>query len=258
MPFRALESLTSGSAFPKSSAWESPLLKLKNSFSCRKRAGHVVSLSAPILCFVTDRTRCDDRRLIRRLRSALSAGVDIIQIREKTTPTDELWRFARQVLDLPRQRDQKIILNDRLDIALACGFDGVHLGGTSFPLPVVRRRVPCDFIVGVSIHQVKEAVQAERDGANYVIFGPVFATPSKLKYGPPQGIPELQRVARSLSIPVLAIGGISLANFSDCLEAGAAGIAAISLFQDSPDVKQTLARLRSTHPSLRVVQALEN
>jgi len=132
-----------------------------------------------------------------------------------------------------------------LDIALACGFDGVHLGGTSFPVGVVRKRVPAGFIVGASVHHLDEAVTAEREGANYVVFGPVFATPSKLKYGPAQGIKKLHAVTSLLSIPVLAIGGISLANFQECLKAGAAGIAAISLFQTCRSVREVISQLRT-------------
>lgn len=167
-----------------------------------------------------------------------------MQLREKETPTTELIQIAEKVVQLPRESHQRVILNDRLDIALACGFDGIHLGGTSFPVGVVRRRAPAGFIVGASVHQLEEAVAAERAGANYVIFGPVFPTPSKLKYGPAQGIQRLHAVASSLSIPVLAIGGISLANCQECLKAGAAGIAAISLFQTSRSVRGVLSQLR--------------
>lgn len=152
-------------------------------------------------------------------------------------------RLSEIILSLPRRRDQKILLNDRLDIALACGFDGIHLGGTSFPVEQVRRRVPEHFIVGVSIHHLSEAVAAERGGADYVIFGPIFETPSKKKYGAPQGIPRLREVAQDISIPVIAIGGISLGNFQQCQVAGAWGVAAISLFQNSPSVRRVIARL---------------
>lgn len=167
-----------------------------------------------------------------------------MQLREKGTPTSELIEIAEKVVQLPHESHQKMILNDRLDVALACGFDGVHLGGTSFPVGAVRGRVPAGFIVGASIHHLDEAVTAEREGANYVIFGPIFATPSKLKYGPPQGVQRLHAVASLLSIPVLAIGGISLANYQDCLKAGAEGIAAISLFQSSRSIRKVVSRLR--------------
>ncbi len=173
--------------------------------------------------------------------------MDLIQLREKTAPTDELIRLSEQILAFPRRREQKIVINDRLDIALACGFDGVHLSGTSFPLVTVRRRVPKDFIIGVSTHHLSEAMAAERAGADYVIFGPIFPTPSKMKYGPPEGVERLAEVTQALSIPVLAIGGISLDNFRECLDVGAAGIAAISLFQKTPNIRSIVSRLR--HPT---------
>jgi thiamine-phosphate pyrophosphorylase len=171
--------------------------------------------------------------------------VEFVQIREKFTPTNELMDLCREVMQLPRQRLQKIIMNDRLDIALAFGLDGVHLGGNSFPVLEVRRNTPKTFIIGVSIHHWKEAVMAEREGANYAVFGPIYPTPSKLGYGPPQGIEKLREVVQMVSIPILAIGGISLGNYRECLNAGAAGIAAISLFQDSRTVKRVVEKIRT-------------
>jgi thiamine-phosphate pyrophosphorylase len=197
---------------------------------------------------VTDRSTLGERRLLERIRQGLESGVDWIQVREKQTPTDELLRLAEKVLQLPRRNHQKIILNDRLDLALACGFDGIHLGGTSFPVGVVRKKVPAGFLVGASVHHVDEAVVAQREGADYVLFGPVFPTPSKMKYGPAQGTLRLHAVVVRLSIPVLAIGGISLANYHQCLEAGAAGISAISLFQNSRSLKGVVMKIRSGSP----------
>jgi thiamine-phosphate pyrophosphorylase len=220
-------------------------LELKNNRPQRQHRIH--SFAFPIFCYVTDRAvMSPEKCFLERLRRLLDAGIDLVQIREKATPTEELLRLAEKVLALPRQRRQKIVLNDRLDIALACGFDGAHLGGASFPVEEVRRHVPKNFIIGVSTHHVGEAVAAERAGADYVIFGPVFPTPSKLKYGPPQGVEELGKVVAPLSIPVLAIGGISLRNFRGCLDAGAAGVAAISLFQTARSVRSLLAQLHGS------------
>lgn len=198
---------------------------------------------------MTDRSPLGEKRLLGRIRQALQSGVDWIQLREKQTPTNELLRLAERVLQLPRKNHQKIILNDRLDLALTCGFDGVHLGGTSFPAGIVRKNVPAGFIVGVSVHHVDDAVIAEHEGVDYVLFGPVFPTPSKMKFGPAQGVQKLQAVVLKLSIPVLAIGGISLANYQQCLEAGAAGIAAISLFQNSRSIKEVIMKIRSAKSS---------
>ena len=194
---------------------------------------------------MTDRPALGPEQFVNRLRQAIQAGVDWIQLREKATPTRELVQVAGKVLSIQRGARQKVILNDRLDVALACGFDGIHLGGTSFPVGNVRKMVPSGFIVGASVHHLNEALEAERDGADYVIFGPIFTTPSKLQYGLPQGIQKLRAVASALSVPVLAIGGITLSNYQECLEAGAAGIAAISLFQKTKSLRRVFMKMRS-------------
>ena len=135
-------------------------------------------------------------------------------------------------------------MNDHLDVALAEQAGGVHLGENSLPsqkrsacfcrhLP--RKRSPNKFFVGVSCHSLESAKSAAASGADYIFFGPIFATPSKAAYGSPQGLNRLADVCRSVNIPVLAIGGITLENASSCLSAGASGIAAIRLFQDAVD-----------------------
>jgi thiamine-phosphate pyrophosphorylase len=129
----------------------------------------------------------------------------------------------------------RVFMNDRLDVALAAGAAGVHLGEKSLPLEAViewrRSTGRSDFQVGVSCHSLESARAAELGGADYIFFGPVYATPSKAAYGAPQGIERLREVCRSVEIPVLAIGGINLENAGACLDAGAAGIAAIRMFQ---------------------------
>ncbi len=201
----------------------------------------------PVACYVTDRALLGDEKFLKLVKEVLQAGVDIIQVREKFTPTDELLRISDRLLRIPRAKNQKIILNDRLDIALAEEFDGVHLGGTSFPAAEVRRCVPRSFIIGASTHHLQEAVSAEQDGVDYIIFGPIFPTPSKLKYGPPQGVSRLRELAAAVSVPVFAIGGITLENFQECIDAGASGIAAITLFQSSHSLRQVVSQLH--HPS---------
>lgn len=186
-----------------------------------------------------------DGLFYRQVRLALEAGIDWIQLREKFSPTSELLKVAEKLIRLPREPHQRIIVNDRLDVAMAMEFDGVHLGGDSLPVRVVRQRLKTGFLIGKSCHHLQEAQRAEVQGADYVIFGPIFETPSKLKYGPPRGIRRLHRVTKNLSIPVLAIGGINLANAGQCLDAGAAGLAAISLFQTTSSIKSVLNSLRS-------------
>jgi len=139
-------------------------------------------------------------------------------------------------------------VNDRLDVALAAQAGGVHLGEKSLPPEEAQRLVGSlrrekDFLIGVSCHSLEAAKAAERSGAQYLFFGPLFATPSKAAYGAPQGLQRLGEVCRAVAVPVLAIGGITLENAADCLSAGASGIATIRLFQDAPDMAEVVRAL---------------
>jgi thiamine-phosphate pyrophosphorylase len=198
---------------------------------------------------VTDRLAlADPPALAAVIRRAAEAGVDWIQIREKDLDARSLAELVRSALAETRATGARIVVNDRLDVALAAGAAGVHLGETSLPVEIVaewRRAANREqFLIGVSCHSPDAAHAAERGGADYLFFGPVFATPSKAAFGPPQGIERLREVCRAVKIPVLAIGGVTPENAAQCLEAGAAGIAAIRLFQDSPDVAAAVMRVR--------------
>jgi thiamine-phosphate pyrophosphorylase len=186
------------------------------------------------------------------IRRAAEAGVDWIQIREKDLDARPLAEVVRSALVETRETGARILVNDRLDVALAAGGAGVHLAEASIPLEIVaewrRAAGRKQFLIGVSCHSPDASRAAERGGADYVFFGPVFATPSKAAFGPPQGIERLREVCGAVKIPVLAIGGITPENAGRCLEAGAAGIAAIRLFQESPDVAVTVMRARGGLP----------
>lgn len=210
----------------------------------------------PILCYVTDRhglapgAGASAGDLLVSVRRAIAAGMDWIQIREKDLPARELLGLIRQAVAAAAGTSTKILVNDRLDVALAASAAGVHLGGESLPLVEVARwrgagHAAQKFLIGASCHTRAEVQAAEREGADYVFFGPVFATPSKLTFGPPQGIERLAEVCRSVRIPVLAIGGITIETAGDCLRARAAGIAAIRLFQQPAELNAILASLRS-------------
>ncbi len=215
----------------------------------------------PLLCYVTDRRALAGAAageavpaLLERIRLATSAGLDWIQIREKDLTGRALLDLTRGAV--ARAEGARVLVNDRLDVALAARAGGVHLGEASLPAAdVVRWRrsspeaFPPEFRIGVSCHSLEAAQAAERDAADYVIFGPVYQTPSKLAYGAPQGLERLAAVCRAVRIPVLAIGGITLENAAACLAAGAAGLAAIRLFQESPDLEAVVAALRSAHPA---------
>lgn len=174
-----------------------------------------------IRCYVTNRKHGD---LLANVRAAIQAGVDLIQVREKDLEAGALYELVCRVRDAAAGTATKVLVNDRLDIALAAEIDGVHLPGNGLPAARVR---PLVRVLGCSVHSIEEAVQAESARADFVIFGPVFDTPGKS----PAGIEALRRVVASIRLPVLAIGGITLGNTEQVLEAGAAGIAAIRLFQ---------------------------
>ena len=206
-----------------------------------------------LLCYVTDRSslahdpssRAITDDLMLCIRRAAVAGVDWIQIREKDLAARELLEVTRSAVaaaqrrvTAPRRDQPQVLVNDRLDIALAADAAGVHLGGGSIPIGEIVRwcragNAPPDFQVGASCHDVDDGIEAEHAGANYIFFGPVYETPSKMKFGAPQGIDKLAEVCSRVRIPVLAIGGINEGNAAACMRAGAAGIAAIRLFQQT-------------------------
>jgi thiamine-phosphate pyrophosphorylase len=202
----------------------------------------------PIACYVTDRIAFPAETCVRdvlaRIRAAAEAGADWVQIREKDLGSGALYALVRDALalvaDVRRERGAatRVIVNGRLDVAVACGADGVHLGYASVPAQDAIRwchngGAPREFIVGVSCHSLEDARSAEAAGADYVFFGPVFDSPSKREFGAPQGAAKLREVARALRIPLIAIGGINASNARECLQTGAAGVAAIREFQDS-------------------------
>jgi len=208
----------------------------------------------PLLCYVTDRQnlagasrRASDFQL-EKIEQAAKAGVDWIQLREKDLSGRELAAFTEQALARATS-GSSILVNDRVDVACASGAAGVHLGEHSLPAAEAKRLVSerCagqKFIVGVSVHSFEGANQAEQSGADYVIFGPVYATPSKAAFGPAQGVLRLEEICKRVKIPVLAIGGITPGNAGECLRVGAAGIAAIRLFQDAANLDDLVAELR--------------
>ena len=208
----------------------------------------------PLLCYVTDRRGLADapelagKLQLEKIAQAANAGVDWIQLREKDLSGRALAEFSARALALAGSRSA-VLVNDRVDVACSAGASGVHLGEHSLPAGEAKRFAVqlCareNFLVGISAHSLEGAMQAEQAGADYVLFGPVYETPSKASFGRPQGVPRLGEVCKRLTIPVLAIGGITLGNAGDCIAAGAAGIAAIRLFQDVANLDDLVSELR--------------
>jgi thiamine-phosphate pyrophosphorylase len=192
----------------------------------------------PIVCLVTDRRRTlarDPRAggthaaLVRLAREAVDAGIDLLQIREPGLETAELVDLVAAFVEAARGSATRVVVNDRLDVALAAGADGVHLRGDSIPPQSARAMAPPGFVIGRSIHQIGEA-RDHAPSVDYLIAGTVFPTGSKPSDAPLLGVRGLREIAAAVAVPVLAIGGVTLQRLRDVVAAGGAGIAAISLF----------------------------
>ena len=174
-------------------------------------------------------------QILDQIAKAAAARIDLIQIREKRATTCLLFDLVLEATRLTRGSNTRLLVNDRADVAAGAGAEGVHLTTRSLDAGTIRRTFGAALLIGVSTHSVHEARTARHQGADFAVFGPVFETESKRAFGPAKGTRELSDVVRELQdYPVLALGGITLANADDCLAAGAAGIAGISLF-DKPD-----------------------
>jgi thiamine-phosphate pyrophosphorylase len=185
-----------------------------------------------VRCYITDRTALGaGRTLENAVARAIGNGANWIQIREKDLPSRALYELTARAVALAAPSGAKILVNSRLDIAVAAGAAGVHLPGDSPSPKKWRSLTPPGFLIGVSCHTLPELRAAEDEGADYALFGPVFPPRSKASDLAPRGLAGLKRAAQAVAIPVLALGGITEENAAGCAAAGAAGIAAISLFQ---------------------------
>ncbi len=185
------------------------------------------------ICLVTDRRRFQPPvdGLLHAVRNAVAAGVDLVQVRERDLEAADLSALLRQVLAIARGTPTRVVVNDRLDVALACGADGVHLRGDSFSVSAARSIAPSGFLVGRSVHTASEAHAAA--DADYLIAGTVYPTTSKPGAGPWLGVEGLQAIVRETRVPVLAIGGMTRDVVTEVASTGVAGIAGIGMFVHS-------------------------
>ncbi len=188
------------------------------------------------LYLITDRNQvANGHSLYTAVEAALQGGVKAVQLREKDLSPDELLPLAKQFRALTLSYGALLFINDNIDIALTVKADGVHLGGHSEATDAIRAKVGEKMLIGVSTHSKEEIELAAKQGADFVTFGPVYATPSKAKYGEPQGLKKLSEACRNSSIPVFALGGITPERATEVQQAGASGIALISAIIASSD-----------------------
>ena len=197
------------------------------------------------LYLVTDRRQIAGGRLLSVLAQFIASGGRAIQLRERDLNTREQLDLARAIQALTRSTGTKLLINDRADVAAVGKTDGVHLRETSLPVPAARRIVGSDRLIGVSAHSVQGVVQAEAQGADFAVLGPIYDTPSKREYGPPLGLHLLERACRQVRMPVFAIGAMSPSRVREVRNAGAFGIAVISYILGAPDAADATRELVS-------------
>jgi thiamine-phosphate pyrophosphorylase len=185
--------------------------------------------------YITDRRAAGgELNLLRSVERAVAHGVERIQVREKDLGGRELCRLVRRILEIARPYGTQVLVNSRLDVALACGVQGIHLTGNAVPPQILRDLASPPFLIGVSTHSLDELRAAEAEGADFAVFGPVFPVLSKVGYEAHVGLAALRAAVNAVTIPVIALGGVTLENSALCGDAGAAGIAGISMFQSTP------------------------
>jgi thiamine-phosphate pyrophosphorylase len=192
------------------------------------------------LYLITDR-KATKVPLPEAVRQALEGGVRAVQLREKDLSIRELLALARELRAMTREFGAQLFINDRVDVAVAVGADGVHLGQQSMPASAARKVLGDGMLIGVSTHSLDEAKAAQAEGADFITFGPIFDTPSKAQYGAPVGAIAIRELKNEIGIPVFAIGGIKSGNILQVMSAGSDGVAMISAILAADDIRKTAA-----------------
>jgi len=205
----------------------------------------------PLIYLITDgeitaeNFREKSAETLKIIEKAVKAKVSLIQIREKRLSAKQVFEFTVKAAQITKNSSTKLLVNDRADIALAAGADGVHLPADSLSAEIIRKNFPRSFIIGVSAHSLAEVEKAKLEGADFAAFSPIFATASKAKYGAPQGVAALREVVKAVeTFPVIALGGIDENNFGEVLNAGAKGISAIRLLNDTENIGEIVGKIR--------------
>ena len=196
------------------------------------RKGFIADYS---LYLVTDRALSLGRPIEEVVEAAVLGGVTCVQLREKECPAGEFIELALRIKPLLRSASVPLIINDRLDVALAAGADGVHLGQSDIPLDLAREISGDRLIIGISAGSVEEAVKAESGGADYIGISPVYNTPTKTDTGQPQGLEGVRKMRKAVGIPIVGIGGLNAGNAAEVIRSGADGIAVVSAIVSAPD-----------------------
>jgi thiamine-phosphate pyrophosphorylase len=195
------------------------------------------------LFLVTDRHQTKGRPLVPLLQRVLTAAAPAIQLRERDLSARELVTLALELQAATASRRSQLLINDRIDVALALEGVGVHLRSNSLPVSVARQVLGTQRLLGISVHAVEEAVQVESQGADYIVLGPIYETPSKQMFGPPLGIHTLERACRLVRLPIIGIGGVTAARAREMRRAGAFGVAVITAVLGAADVESATREL---------------
>ena len=195
------------------------------------------------LLVVTDRHQTHGRPLGPLLQRVLTAGISMVQLRERDLSARELMTLAHEVQAVMASRRSQLLINDRIDIALALEGVGVHLRSNSLPVSVARQLLGAQRLLGISVHAVEEGLSAQSQGADYIVLGPIYATPTKQMFGPPLGIHTLEKACRLVRIPVIGIGGVTAARAREMRGAGAFGVAVVRAVLGAADVESATREL---------------
>lgn len=210
------------------------------------------------LYLVTDRHQTGGRPLDAVVKEVLAGGVRAVQLRERDLPVREALRWAETLRSLTAEFGARLLINDRVDVCRAVGADGVQLRSDSLPIPAVRKILGPDCLIGRSVHSASEAIEAERAGADFVVLGPIYDTPSKRAMGKPLGLSEIRSSAVRVAIPIFAIGGIRSDRIQEVIGNGARGVAVISALLQAPNPREAaealLREIKAQRPAATITQ----